>query len=164
MKNATHLFLISLGEHLGLIGSKHVNLCIIEVGPPLTRLFLADTVIIITKTSHFNLHVFLYVSLLHLFSMISFSDDNSTTTQASNAHLSYNSPDLQFRPNVELELLIDALVGCQDAVYPNIARQFEKSKILQAQRQIFVSGCLLVFKIILYYYLSSCMYQNDYRR
>ena len=70
--------------------------------------------------------------------MITFSD--SAPPKASDNHLSSASPDLDFKQNVDLELLIDALVGCQNAIYPNFAQHFEKGKILQAQRQIFVSG------------------------
>ena len=69
--------------------------------------------------------------------MVSFSDN--AASQASTNRTSRASPDLDFRRNVDLELLIDALVGCQDAVYPNLAQQYEKGRILQAQRHIFVS-------------------------
>lgn len=38
------------------------------------------------------------------------------------------------QPNIELELLIEALIGCQDAVYPNLKRIHEIS-MLDAQRR-----------------------------
>ncbi|XP_060595899.1 nuclear receptor ROR-beta-like [Ruditapes philippinarum] len=81
---------------------------------------------------------------------------DNVTSETSTNFTSSPSPDLDFKSNVELELLIDALVGCQDAVYPHLAQQFEKSKILLAQRQIFIHHFVVA--------MSSCYFPETISR
>lgn len=62
---------------------------------------------------------------------------SSDVTPSPRPELTSPNEPTDFRRNLELELLIDALVGCQEAVYPTLAKQYERNLLSQAQLQIY---------------------------